>query len=143
MPEQIQDNVFLDRFVTLFATTFALLATLLAAVGLYGVLAYTVAQRTREVRRADGLGAGPAQVRSMVLRAGGQDDADRRRSSGSWRPCVIGRVARVAAVPAEGERSVGAGARRLWCSGWWRWAPGWRRRVRASRLDPVRALRYE
>ncbi len=40
MPQQVRENVFMDRFISIFSAGFAGLATLLAAIGLYGVLAY-------------------------------------------------------------------------------------------------------
>ena len=68
MPQQVRENVFMDRMVSTLSAAFASLATLLAAVGLYGVLAYTVGQRTREIGLRMALGADAARMRAMILK---------------------------------------------------------------------------
>jgi len=68
MRRQVQDNIYVDRLIAMLSAGFAGLATLLAAIGLYGALAYNVAQRTREFGLRLALGAGPNELRAMVLR---------------------------------------------------------------------------
>src|SRR5207249_3320346 len=59
-----------ERFNTLLLTIFGLTALLLASVGLYGVMAYLVSQRTREIGIRLALGGEPSSIRRMVLREG-------------------------------------------------------------------------
>ena len=137
--QQVRDNVYVDRMIGTLAAAFAALATLLAVVGLYGVLAYTVAQRGREIGIRMALGADARRVRGLVLRqvgrlllVGG--------AIGVGGALAIGRAAQsllfgidghdpiavTAAVALLGVAALAAG-----------WLPAWR----ASRVSPVRALR--
>lgn len=68
MDDQIADNLMTDRLVALLAATFGGLATLLAALGLYGVLAYATEQRTREIGIRMAMGAQRMSVVRLVLK---------------------------------------------------------------------------
>lgn len=68
MDDVLWEAVARPRFLTFLLSAFAGLALLLAAVGIYGVMSHTVAQRTHEIGLRMALGAHPAQVRAMVLR---------------------------------------------------------------------------
>jgi predicted permease len=141
LEQQVAENVFLDRLISTLSAAFALLATILAAVGLYGVLAYTVSQRTREIGLRMALGAGKDSVRSMVLKQVG-----RLVLIGGLVGVVaalgLGRAAQSLLFGMEGYDGlvVGIVAVLLGLVGF---GAGYIPAVRASRVDPMQALRYE
>jgi len=141
MPEQIRENVFLDRMISILAAAFAALATILAAIGLYGVLAYSVVQRTREIGVRMALGASSANVRGMVLRQvaamlvvggvigiAGAIGLAMGAKSILYKLSGTDPVVMAAAVVTLSLVSLGAG-----------YVPA----LRASKVDPMQALRYE
>jgi putative ABC transport system permease protein len=67
MDAQIDNSLTAERVIALLATSFGVLAALMAAVGLYGVLAYSTAQRTSEIGIRMALGASRASVVKMVV----------------------------------------------------------------------------
>jgi len=141
MERQVQENISIDRLLTILSASFAVLATLLAAVGLYGVLAYTVAQRTREIGLRLALGAAPANVRRMILRQVGLMTLIGGfigLTAGLW----IASAAKNQLFQMEGP-NVGVFAAAAILLGCVAIAAGLVPAHRASRVDPMTALRYE
>jgi predicted permease len=141
MPEQVRESVFLDRMISMLSASFALLATLLAGVGLYGVLAYTVAQRTREIGVRMALGADASKVRALVMRQtsgmlaiGG--------AVGIAAALGLGKAARSLLYELEGHDPIVFGLSLLLLTVVATTA-GWVPARRASQVHPMQALRYD
>ena len=141
MPQQVRENVFLDRMISTLSAAFALLATLLAAVGLYGVLAYSVERRTREVGVRMALGANALSVQRMVLAQVGRMLLI-GGVIGAAAALAIGRTAASLLFGLQGHDPVvlatAAIVLTLFALGAG-FVPAWK----ASRVDPIRALRAE
>ncbi|MEP7272054.1 MAG: ABC transporter permease [Acidobacteriota bacterium] len=70
MEQVVGENLFGERLMAILSICFGVLAALLAAIGLYGVLAYWVVQRTQEIGIRVALGASGRDIRALVLGQG-------------------------------------------------------------------------
>ena len=139
--EQIDNSLTTERLIASLSAVFGFLATLLATIGLYGVMAYTVARRTREIGIRMALGALQGNVIWMILREvfllvglG--------MVAGFFASLALTRLLRsqlYGLTPHDPATLVCAvaGLTLIAC------AAGYIPALRASRVDPIRALRYE
>jgi predicted permease len=141
MDQQIRENVSQDRIITTLSFAFAVLATVLAAIGLYGVLAYTVAQRTREFGLRMALGADGGTVRGMVMKQVGKM-ALVGGLVGMVIALGVGRAAQSLLFQMEGYDPVVLGAS-AFALALVAIGAGFIPALRASKIDPMNALRYE
>jgi ABC-type antimicrobial peptide transport system permease subunit len=141
MPQQVRENVFLDRMISILSAAFAVLATLLAGVGLYGVLSYSVAQRTREIGVRMALGADGRQVRGMVMKQVGLMTLV-GGGLGVAAALGLGKAARSLLFGLEGHDALVFSMSVLLLS-LVALAAGFLPARRAAQVDPMQALRYD
>lgn len=136
-----RQTIVIDRLMGTLAALFAGLATVLAAIGLFGVLSFTTAQRSSELGLRGALGASPAELRRMVLM-----HAIRLGVVGGAIGIVIAfALGRLASGLLFGIASFSvsisiAASAILFCVVL---VSGWLPARRAARIHPVQALRYE
>ena len=141
LPQSIRENLVLDVFVGTLSGAFAVLATLLAALGVYGVLNYALSQRTREIGLKLALGAAPGRVLASLLGQAGRMFLI-GGGIGLVLALMLGRAAQALLFQLEGhDWRVLLGASAILAAiallaAWW---PA----RRAARVDPLVALRWE
>jgi ABC-type antimicrobial peptide transport system permease subunit len=141
LQDQVDANILEDRLIATLSGFFGMLALLLAGVGLYGVLSYTVTRRTREIGVRVALGARRSEVLTLILR-----DATLLVGIG----VAIGIPAALAAskviksllygVGAQDPAAIAGGTIILLAVGA---LAGIVPALRATKVDPMVALRYE
>jgi predicted permease len=141
MQAQISESLFVERMVAALSAAFGLLATMLAAVGLYGVMSYSVARRTREIGIRLALGAPRQRVLGMVLREVGVLGA---WGLGLGLPIAIGLAqllrAQLFGLAPHDPLTIASATLLLACV---TVLAGLVPARRAMRVDPILALRYE
>jgi len=139
--EIVSESLAIDRFSVVLFASFGALGLILAAVGIYGVMAFAVAQRTHEFGVRMALGAQRSRVISMVLKEGTLL-AVVGTLIGLGGGYLVGRAMQstLYGVDAFDVRAfIGVSALLLAAALLACWFPAWR----ASRVEPLEALRYE
>ncbi|HLZ92462.1 MAG TPA: ABC transporter permease [Candidatus Acidoferrum sp.] len=141
MDEQISNSLSTERMIASLSTVFGFVATMLAIIGLYGVMSYSVSQRTREIGIRMALGAEQLKVIGMVMR-----EVLLLIAIGVG----LGVPAALALTSVVKSQLYGLQAHDPWTLGLATallvlvaCAAGYVPALRASRVDPMKALRYE
>jgi predicted permease len=138
---QLDETLLTERLIALLSAGFGLLATLLATIGLYGVMAFAVGRRTRELGLRMALGAQPGSVIWLVMR---EVLVLLGIGLAVGVPAAIG-LGRLVAAQLYGIKAsdpwiaTACVALLILVAG----VAGWIPAQRASRIDPILALRYE